>query len=35
MNSKTIKNIAYELGAGLCGIASVERFQDAPSGFSH
>ena len=34
MNSKTIKNIAYELGADLCGIASVERFQDAPSGFS-
>lgn len=34
MNSKTIKNIAYELGADLCGIASVEKFKDAPSGFN-
>jgi len=34
MNSKTIKNITLKLGADLCGIASVERFQDAPSGFN-
>jgi epoxyqueuosine reductase QueG len=34
LNSKTIKNIAYELGADLCGIASVEKFKDAPSGFN-
>ncbi|BDZ69914.1 epoxyqueuosine reductase [Methanobacterium petrolearium] len=34
MNAKTIKNITLELGADLCGIASVERFQDAPVGFN-
>lgn len=38
MNSKidglNIKKIAVELGADLCGIASVERFQDAPPGFN-
>lgn len=34
MNSETIKNMAGELGADLCGVASVERFNDAPSGFN-
>lgn len=28
-----IKHILLELGADLCGIANVERFKDAPSGF--
>jgi len=31
--AETIKSLAYNLGADLCGIAPVERFQDAPSGF--
>ncbi len=30
---ETIKSLAYDLGADLCGIAPVERFQDAPAGF--
>lgn len=34
MDSKTIKNITAKLGADLCGIASVERFQNAPAGFN-
>lgn len=34
MNSKTIKSITEELGADLCGIASIDRFQDAPPGFN-
>lgn len=34
MNSITIKNITCELSADLCGIAGVERFQDAPPGFN-
>lgn len=33
MDQFKIKNIARDLGADLCGIASAERFQDAPSGF--
>lgn len=28
-----IKHILLELGADLCGIANVDRFKDAPSGF--
>ena len=28
-----IKNVAYDLGAVLCGIAPVERFSSAPEGF--
>ena len=28
-----VKQQAKELGADLCGISSIERFQDAPSGF--
>jgi epoxyqueuosine reductase QueG len=30
---QTIKHLACDLGADLCGIAPVERFQDAPAGF--
>jgi epoxyqueuosine reductase QueG len=28
-----IKKTAYEFGADLCGIASIDRFKDAPEGF--
>ncbi|HNW50026.1 MAG TPA: hypothetical protein PKH79_03025 [Prolixibacteraceae bacterium] len=31
MNS--IKEVAYSLGADVCGIANVERFTNAPKGF--
>ncbi|MBN1760835.1 MAG: epoxyqueuosine reductase [Chitinispirillaceae bacterium] len=31
--AEDIKEIAYALGADLCGIAPVGRFNDAPSGF--
>jgi epoxyqueuosine reductase len=30
---QTIKKLAYDLGAALCGIAPVERFDKAPAGF--
>jgi epoxyqueuosine reductase len=30
---ETIKSLARNLGADLCGIAPVERFRDAPAGF--
>lgn len=33
MNSADIKYKFYELGADLCGIASVDRFSEAPEGF--
>ena len=33
INSARIKKQAQKLGADLCGIASAERFKDAPSGF--
>jgi epoxyqueuosine reductase len=35
MNISTveIKNTAYTLGADLCGIASIDRFMEAPQGF--
>lgn len=29
-----IKNLAYHFGADVCGIGSVERFENAPVGFS-
>jgi len=32
-NAKRIKEIIYSFGADLCGIASIDRFQDAPEGF--
>lgn len=33
INSAYVKKAAVDLGADLCGIASVERFTDAPQGF--
>jgi epoxyqueuosine reductase len=34
MNTEqTIKTLAYDLGADLCGIAPVERFDQAPAGY--
>lgn len=33
MDSKKVKEIMYSLGADLCGIASVDRFNDAPKGY--
>jgi epoxyqueuosine reductase len=32
-DAQYIKNIAFQHGADLCGIASIERFKDAPVGF--
>ncbi|MFW9997838.1 MAG: epoxyqueuosine reductase [Candidatus Odinarchaeota archaeon] len=31
--SEEVKKISFRLGADLCGIASVERFEEAPRGF--
>ncbi len=33
MNANEVKKAAMELGADLCGIASVDRFEGAPEGF--
>lgn len=33
MNSTEVKRIVHDLGADLCGIASIDRFEDAPEGF--
>lgn len=33
MTGSDIKKLAYSLGADLCGIASVDRFSEAPEGF--
>lgn len=33
MNSKKVKEIMFSLGADLCGIASIDRFDDAPKGY--
>ena len=33
VDSRKVKNIMYSLGADLCGIASIERFADAPKGY--
>lgn len=33
MDSSKVKEILFSLGADLCGIASVDRFDDAPQGF--
>lgn len=33
MTSGDVKSIAWNLGADLCGIASIDRFEDAPKGF--
>ena len=32
-SSKIVKEIMLSLGADLCGIASIDRFEDAPKGF--
>lgn len=34
VSSAEVKKIAREVGADLCGIASVERFENAPEGFN-
>jgi len=31
---RKIKELAYQLGADVCGIGSIDRFKDAPPGFS-
>lgn len=33
MNSEHVKKLLVSLGADLCGIASIERFSEAPKGF--
>ncbi|OOM78593.1 epoxyqueuosine reductase [Clostridium sp. BL-8] len=33
MDSNYIKEMAYSLGADVCGIGSIKRFNDAPKGF--
>lgn len=33
MDNKKIKEIMFSLGADLCGIASMDRFADAPTGY--
>ncbi len=33
IESQKLKNMAYDLGADLCGIASIDRFDLAPEGF--
>ena len=33
MDSKRIKEIMFALGADLCGIASIDRFDHAPNGY--
>lgn len=33
MDKIEIKKIMYTLGADLCGVASIDRFDGAPKGF--
>ncbi len=33
MDSKKVKEILFSLGADLCGIASIDRFNEAPKGY--
>ena len=33
MDTNVVKQILYDLGADLCGVASIERFAEAPEGF--
>ncbi len=33
ISNQEIKEIAYSLGADLCGVACLERFENAPVGF--
>ncbi|AEV67410.1 epoxyqueuosine reductase [Acetivibrio clariflavus] len=31
---RAIKELAYQLGADVCGVGSIDRFENAPTGFS-
>lgn len=33
MDSREVKEILYSMGADLCGIAGIDRFDDAPEGY--
>ena len=33
ITNQNVKDLFYKLGADLCGIASIDRFNDAPKGF--
>ena len=33
LDCKRVKEIMFALGADLCGIASIDRFADAPKGY--
>ncbi|MBN2348314.1 MAG: hypothetical protein JXJ22_05725 [Bacteroidales bacterium] len=33
IGNRAIKETAYRMGADVCGVAGIERFQDAPDGF--
>lgn len=33
LNASEVKQMAFELGANLCGIAPINRFDDAPAGY--
>lgn len=33
MDSNYIRNLTYSLGADVCGIGSIDRFEEAPKGF--
>ena len=33
IDSRKVKEILFSLGADLCGIASTDRFGDAPKGY--
>ena len=33
IDNKQVKEILFKLGADLCGIASIDRFNDAPKGY--
>ena len=34
MTSKEVKELAYSMGADLCGIAGIDRFEGAPEGYA-
>ncbi len=33
LDSKSVKEIMFSLGADLCGVASIDRFANAPEGY--
>ena len=35
INHEKVKEIMFSLGADLCGIASIDRFDDAPKGYQN